>query len=79
METCLGARRSFLFRSVSLAFGLCVLGFAEGCDSRINQPSSPATVDRKMPKGWEQTKATMQERMKKMRKQGGPRPGANRP
>jgi len=70
--------RPFRAGTVVLAFGLWLLGFAGGCDRTVNQPSSPATVDREMPKGWEQTKAAMQERMKQMRKQG-PGRGTNRP
>ena len=73
------APRLFPSGAVLLGFGLWLLAFAGGCDNTANQPSSPATVDRKMPEGWEKTKALMQERMKKMQKQGGPGRGANRP
>jgi hypothetical protein len=65
--------------AVLLGFGLGLFGFAGGCNSSVNEPSSPATVDRKIPEGWEKTKALMQERMKNMRKQGGTGRGANRP
>jgi hypothetical protein len=76
--TYLRTRRPFRSGSEVLLFGLWLLGFTGGCGGTVDQPSSPATVDRKIPPGWEQTKATMQERMKQMRKQGGPGRGATR-
>jgi hypothetical protein len=72
------ALRLFPSGAVLLGFGLGLIGFAGGCNSSVNQPSSPATVDRRIPEGWEKTKQAMMERMKQMRKRGGPERGANR-
>jgi len=64
-------------RAVLVVIATGLTGYAGGCGTR--DVSQGPVNNEEIPKAWQVTKQGMRDRMKQMRKQGGPRRGTNSP